>query len=55
MSARVGIFDGLENGNEDIFPYAAPQSIAAAWRTGVPKALEREFTAFVRSSTVMVA
>jgi NAD(P)-dependent dehydrogenase (short-subunit alcohol dehydrogenase family) len=46
-SAAQGIFDGLENGDEDIFPDPASQSIAEGWRTGAVKALERQFAAFV--------
>src|SRR5215469_13131401 len=46
-SAARGIFDGLERGEEDIFPDPASQSIAEGWRTGVAKALERQFKAFV--------
>jgi len=46
-SAARGIFDGLERGDEDIFPDPASQSIAAGWRTGVAKALEQQFKAFV--------
>jgi len=46
-SVAVAIFDGLQNGDEDIFPDPMSQSIAEAWRTGVVKALERQFTAFV--------
>jgi len=46
-SAAVGIFDGLEKGEEEIFPDPASQSIAEGWRTGVTKALERQFSAFV--------
>jgi NAD(P)-dependent dehydrogenase (short-subunit alcohol dehydrogenase family) len=49
-SAAVGIFDGLERGEGEIFPDPTSQSIAAAWRTGVPKALERQFAAFVPGS-----
>ncbi len=49
-SAAVGIFDGLEKGEEDIFPDPASQSIADGWRAGVAKALERQFTAFVPES-----
>lgn len=45
-SAAAGIFDGLEKGEEDIFPDPASQSIADGWRNGVAKALERQFTAF---------
>jgi len=50
-SAAVGIFDGLEAGDEDIFPDPVSQSIAANWHNGVPKALERQFAAFVPEST----
>jgi len=49
-SAAVGIFDGLEKGEEDIFPDPASQSIAEGWRTGAPKALERQFAPFVQES-----
>jgi NAD(P)-dependent dehydrogenase (short-subunit alcohol dehydrogenase family) len=47
-SAAVGIFDGLEKGDEDIFPDPASRSIADGWRAGVAKALEGQFAAFVR-------
>jgi NAD(P)-dependent dehydrogenase (short-subunit alcohol dehydrogenase family) len=46
-SAAQRIFDGLERGEDDIFPDPASQSIAEGWRTGVGKALERQFAAFV--------
>lgn len=46
-SAAAGIFDGLEKCEEDIFPDPASQSIAERWSTGVAKALERQFAAFV--------
>jgi len=46
-SAAQGIFDGLEKGEEEIFPDPASQSIAEGWRTGAAKALERQFAAFV--------
>jgi NAD(P)-dependent dehydrogenase (short-subunit alcohol dehydrogenase family) len=45
-SAAQGIFKGLENGEEDIFPDPASQSIAETWRNGVSKGLERQFAAF---------
>jgi NAD(P)-dependent dehydrogenase (short-subunit alcohol dehydrogenase family) len=45
--AARGIFDGLEKGEEDIFPDPASQSIAEGWRNGVAKSLERQFSAFV--------
>jgi NAD(P)-dependent dehydrogenase (short-subunit alcohol dehydrogenase family) len=46
-SAARGIFDGLEKGDEDIFPDPASQSIAESWRNGPVKALERQFAGFV--------
>jgi hypothetical protein len=43
----VGIFDGLENGEEDIFPDPTSRPLADGWRTGVAKALERRINAVV--------
>jgi NAD(P)-dependent dehydrogenase (short-subunit alcohol dehydrogenase family) len=54
-SAARGIFDGLERGDEDIFPDPASQSIADGWRTGVVKALEQQFKAFVPEGAAAVA
>jgi NAD(P)-dependent dehydrogenase (short-subunit alcohol dehydrogenase family) len=45
-SAAAGIFDGLEKGEDEIFPDPAAQSIAEGWRRGAVKALERQFSAF---------
>jgi NAD(P)-dependent dehydrogenase (short-subunit alcohol dehydrogenase family) len=49
-SAAEGIFEGLERGEEEIFPDPASRSIAESWRVGAAKALEREFAAFVSQS-----
>ena len=46
-SVAAGIFDGLQNRDEDIFPDPASQSIAESWRTGVAKAFERQYAGFV--------
>ena len=54
-SAARGIFDGLEKGDDEIFPDPASQSIAEAWRTGAVKAMERQFAAFVPESATNVA
>ena len=45
-TAAAGIFDGLEKGEEEIFPDPVSRSIEEGWRNGVSKALEREFKAF---------
>ena len=44
-SAAAGIFDGLEKGEEDIFPDPTSRSLADGWRSGVAKALERRINA----------
>jgi NAD(P)-dependent dehydrogenase (short-subunit alcohol dehydrogenase family) len=54
-SAAQGIFDGLERGEEEIFPDPASQSIAEGWRAGAAKALERQFAAFVPQSAAGAA
>jgi NAD(P)-dependent dehydrogenase (short-subunit alcohol dehydrogenase family) len=43
----AGILDGLEGGEDDIFPDPYSGRIADGWRAGVIKTLEREFAAFV--------
>jgi NAD(P)-dependent dehydrogenase (short-subunit alcohol dehydrogenase family) len=45
-SAALRIFEGLENGEEEIFPDPASQSIAEGWRSGAVKGLERQFAVF---------
>jgi NAD(P)-dependent dehydrogenase (short-subunit alcohol dehydrogenase family) len=49
-SAAQRVFDGLEKGEDEIFPDPASLSIAEGWRTGAIKALERQFAAFVPKS-----
>ena len=46
-TAAVGIFDGLEEGEEDIFPDPTSRTLADGWRAGVTKALERRINAVV--------
>jgi hypothetical protein len=50
----VGIFDGLEKEEEDIFPDPASRSIANGWRAGVTKAIERRFNAVVLPRGVQI-
>jgi NAD(P)-dependent dehydrogenase (short-subunit alcohol dehydrogenase family) len=47
QSVAHAIFDGVDLGEEDIFPDPASQSLADSWRSGAVKALERENAAFV--------
>ena len=46
-SVARAIFDGVERGDEDIFPDPMSASIADGWRSGTAKALEHQFRAFV--------
>jgi hypothetical protein len=51
-SVARAIFDGVENGEEDIFPDPMTRPIAEAWRSGVVKAMERQNAAFVAEPAV---
>jgi NAD(P)-dependent dehydrogenase (short-subunit alcohol dehydrogenase family) len=42
-----GIFDGMENGEEEIFPDPLSASLAESWRGGPAKALERQYAALL--------
>jgi NAD(P)-dependent dehydrogenase (short-subunit alcohol dehydrogenase family) len=46
-SVARAIFEGVENGEEDIFPDPMSRSLADSWRGGAVKALERESAALV--------
>jgi NAD(P)-dependent dehydrogenase (short-subunit alcohol dehydrogenase family) len=54
-SVARAIFDGVEKGDEDIFPDAMSESIAEGWHSGVAKSLERQFAAFVPATAASVA
>ncbi len=51
-SVARAIFDGVEMGDEEIFPDPMSASIAEGWRSGQVKALERQFAAYVEASPV---
>ena len=51
-SVARGIFDGVENGEDDIFPDPMSQSVAESWRSGAAKALERQLAALVETEPV---
>ena len=48
-SVARGILDGVENGDEDIFPDPMSALMAEGWRTGVAKELERQNAALVQA------
>jgi NAD(P)-dependent dehydrogenase (short-subunit alcohol dehydrogenase family) len=45
-SVARGILEGVERGEEDIFPDPVSESMAESWRSGAAKALERQNAAF---------
>ena len=46
-SVARGIFDGVENGEEEIFPDPMSRPMAETWRAGAAKALERQNAALL--------
>jgi NAD(P)-dependent dehydrogenase (short-subunit alcohol dehydrogenase family) len=48
-SVAHAIFDGVEKGEEDIFPDPMSASMAESWRSGAAKALERQYASLVDS------
>src|SRR5262245_26907356 len=46
-SVARAIFDGVEKGEEDIFPDPMAETMAESWRSGAAKALERQYAALV--------
>src|SRR6266566_282709 len=54
-SVARAIFDGVENGEEDIFPDPMSQSMAESWRSSAAKALERQYAALVAAEPVKTA
>ena len=54
-SVAGAIFDGLANGDEDIFPDPMSKTVAEGWRAGVAKALERQFAAYTPENVAKVA
>jgi NAD(P)-dependent dehydrogenase (short-subunit alcohol dehydrogenase family) len=50
QSVARAIFDGVEKGEEDIFPDSMSESMAQSWRGGAAKALERQYAALVGTS-----
>jgi NAD(P)-dependent dehydrogenase (short-subunit alcohol dehydrogenase family) len=47
-----GIFDGVDNGDEEIFPDPMSESLAQSWRSGAAKALERQYAALLDAEPV---
>ncbi len=51
-SVARAIFDGIDNGEEDIFPDPLSASLAESWRNGPAKAFERQYAALVDATPV---
>jgi NAD(P)-dependent dehydrogenase (short-subunit alcohol dehydrogenase family) len=53
-SVAQAIFDGVENGEEEIFPDPMSESMAESWHSGAAKALERQNAALVEAEPIKV-
>ena len=47
-----GIFDGVENGQDEIFPDPMSEPLAQSWHSGAAKALERQYAALLEAQPV---
>lgn len=47
QSVAQGIFDGLENADDEIFPDPMSRSLAQSWQGGVAKQLEQQYAALL--------
>jgi NAD(P)-dependent dehydrogenase (short-subunit alcohol dehydrogenase family) len=54
-SVARAIFDGLENGEEEIFPDPLSATLAESWRNGAAKAMERENAALIQAEPVVAS
>lgn len=54
-SVALAIFDGLEKGDEEIFPDPMSGAVAAGWRSSAVKALQREFATYAQQTPVAKA
>jgi short-subunit dehydrogenase len=48
-SVARAIFDGVEKGDEEIFPDPTSEVLAESWHAGMAKALVHEYAAFVQA------
>jgi short-subunit dehydrogenase len=49
-SVARAIFEGVQNGEEEIFPDPMSEAIAEGWRRSAVKALQRRFAAYVEQT-----
>jgi NAD(P)-dependent dehydrogenase (short-subunit alcohol dehydrogenase family) len=52
QSVARGLFDGVERGEDEIFPDPMSQTMAESWRTGAAKQLERQNATLIAADTV---
>jgi len=51
-SVARAIFDGVDRGDDEIFPDPMSGSMAESWRGGAVKALERENAALIEAEPI---
>jgi NAD(P)-dependent dehydrogenase (short-subunit alcohol dehydrogenase family) len=52
QSVAEAVFDGVERGEEEVFPDAMSINLADSWRTSAAKEFERQFAAFVNPQPI---
>jgi NAD(P)-dependent dehydrogenase (short-subunit alcohol dehydrogenase family) len=50
--AAAAILDGVQAGEEEIFPHPMLEAAAQSWRSGEIKSLERQFATFIETAAV---
>ena len=51
-SVARAIFDGVDNGDEEIFPDPMSESLGQSWHSGAAKTLERQYSALLAAEPV---
>jgi NAD(P)-dependent dehydrogenase (short-subunit alcohol dehydrogenase family) len=55
QSVARAIFDGVEKGDEEIFPDPMSEAVAEGWRTSAVKALQRQFAGYMQQNVAKVS
>jgi NAD(P)-dependent dehydrogenase (short-subunit alcohol dehydrogenase family) len=53
--AAAAILDGVQAGEEEIFPHPMLDAVAQSWKTGEIKSLERQFSTFVEPAEAVAS
>jgi NAD(P)-dependent dehydrogenase (short-subunit alcohol dehydrogenase family) len=54
QSVAQGIFDGVQNDDDEIFPDPMSRSLAQSWRDGAAKVLEQQYAALLAQAESVI-